>query len=311
MLRLPDIIRRRHTCDFSRARTTSRTEQRRIAPNLTSVVVGVRSGQTCDARAVPDARDGGRRRHGFGRDGRFRLMPLRDPLVPQRVGQHSLRVHLRDVHRFHHRRDARGSRARVAEPRGGGGGAQGEGTRQEGFRRRKASSPPHPQEVLSTALMHLPKWTKDPDCNRAAWLNNVLEVLWPHVDTSVSEVIRDSLEPSCAPSSRPSSLGSGSRRSPWVPPAHHRRRQGARQQQRGGDARARGEPRVRRRRRPRRIHLRRPRSRAPARHPTRAHVRVTFTRSPTNSRASEDSRSASWAFPSTPTSASPSPQAST
>ena len=41
----------------------------------------------------------------------------------------------------------------------------------------------------------------------------------------------------------------------------------------------------------------------------RAHLRVTSSpRSPTNSRASEDSRSAPWTSPSTPTSASPSPR---
>ena len=89
----------------------------------------------------------------------------------------------------------------VAAARGSLNRAEAEAERKAKERARKGSvdgKPPPlpiPQEVLSTALMHLPKWTKDPDCNRAAWLNNVLEVLWPHVDTSVSEVIRDSLEP--------------------------------------------------------------------------------------------------------------------
>ena len=54
---------------------------------------------------------------------------------------------------------------------------------------------PIPPDVLAEALRHLPRWTKDPDVDRASWLNNLLDALWPHVDTSVSAVIRDSLEP--------------------------------------------------------------------------------------------------------------------
>ena len=49
--------------------------------------------------------------------------------------------------------------------------------------------------VIQRTLRHLPRWTKDPDVDRASWLNNLLDALWPHVDTSVSAVIRDSLEP--------------------------------------------------------------------------------------------------------------------
>ena len=89
----------------------------------------------------------------------------------------------------------------VAAARGSLNRAEAEAERKARERARKGSVDgrppplPIPQEVLSTALLHLPKWTKDPDCSRAAWLNNVLEVLWPYVDTSVSEVIRDSIEP--------------------------------------------------------------------------------------------------------------------
>ena len=54
---------------------------------------------------------------------------------------------------------------------------------------------PIPPDVLAEALRHLPRWTKEPDVDRASWLNNLLDALWPHVDTSVSAVIRDSLEP--------------------------------------------------------------------------------------------------------------------
>ena len=54
---------------------------------------------------------------------------------------------------------------------------------------------PIPPDVLAEALRHLPRWTKEPDVSRASWLNNLLDALWPHVDTSVSQVIRDSLEP--------------------------------------------------------------------------------------------------------------------
>ena len=54
---------------------------------------------------------------------------------------------------------------------------------------------PIPQDVLAEALRHLPRWTKEPDVDRASWLNNLLDALWPHVDTSVSQVIKDSLEP--------------------------------------------------------------------------------------------------------------------
>ena len=54
---------------------------------------------------------------------------------------------------------------------------------------------PIPPDVLAEALRHLPRWTKEPDVSRASWLNNLLDALWPHVDTSVSQVIRDSVEP--------------------------------------------------------------------------------------------------------------------
>ena len=54
---------------------------------------------------------------------------------------------------------------------------------------------PIPPDVLAEALRHLPRWTKEPDVDRASWLNNLLDALWPHVDTSVSGAIRESLEP--------------------------------------------------------------------------------------------------------------------
>ena len=54
---------------------------------------------------------------------------------------------------------------------------------------------PIPPDVLAEALRHLPRWTKEPDVNRASWLNNLLDTLWPHIDTSVSETIKDSVEP--------------------------------------------------------------------------------------------------------------------
>ena len=61
--------------------------------------------------------------------------------------------------------------------------------------RRKAIPNPLPPDVIETALKHIPRWARDPDWNRAAFLNRVLDALWPHVDTSVCEVVRDSVEP--------------------------------------------------------------------------------------------------------------------
>ena len=61
--------------------------------------------------------------------------------------------------------------------------------------RRKDIPNPLPPDVIETALKHIPRWARDPDWNRAAFLNRVLDALWPHVDTSVCEVVRDSVEP--------------------------------------------------------------------------------------------------------------------
>ena len=62
-------------------------------------------------------------------------------------------------------------------------------------RRKDGSAPRLPPDVIETALKHIPRWARDPDWNRAAFLNRVLDALWPHVDTSVCEVVRDSVEP--------------------------------------------------------------------------------------------------------------------
>ena len=61
--------------------------------------------------------------------------------------------------------------------------------------RRKDITNPLPPDLIETALKHIPRWARDPDWNRAAFLNRVLDALWPHVDTSVCEVVRDSVEP--------------------------------------------------------------------------------------------------------------------
>ena len=66
----------------------------------------------------------------------------------------------------------------------------------EGVKSRRKDIPnPLPPDVIETALKHIPRWARDPDWNRAAFLNRVLDALWPHVDTSVCEVVRDSVEP--------------------------------------------------------------------------------------------------------------------
>ena len=65
----------------------------------------------------------------------------------------------------------------------------------KGGKRGKPAPLPIPPEVLANALNHLPRWTRDPDVNRAAWLNQLLDSLWPHLDTAVSATIKESVEP--------------------------------------------------------------------------------------------------------------------
>ena len=52
-----------------------------------------------------------------------------------------------------------------------------------------------PEEVMKVALQHLPKWTKQPDHSRTAWLNKSIDCFWPGLDTAASQCIRDSVEP--------------------------------------------------------------------------------------------------------------------
>ncbi|EEH57288.1 uncharacterized protein MICPUCDRAFT_17419, partial [Micromonas pusilla CCMP1545] len=48
---------------------------------------------------------------------------------------------------------------------------------------------------MKVALQHLPKWTKQPDHSRTAWLNKSIDCFWPGLDTAASQCIRDSVEP--------------------------------------------------------------------------------------------------------------------
>lgn len=54
---------------------------------------------------------------------------------------------------------------------------------------------PVPPDIVALALLHLPKWAKEPEVNRMAWFNKTVDYMWPHVDTAVCETVRDSVEP--------------------------------------------------------------------------------------------------------------------
>ena len=115
----------------------------------------------------------------------------------------------------------------------------------KGGKRGKPAPLPIPPEVLANALNHLPRWTRDPDVNRAAWLNQLLDSLWPHLDTAVSATIKESVEPGLRAAVPPPISWIGFEKvtlGPTAPTVGGGA--SARQQQRGGDARARARPRA-------------------------------------------------------------------
>lgn len=74
-------------------------------------------------------------------------------------------------------------------------GKDGSGATPSGYHEGKPPSKPVPPDVVALALLHLPKWAVEPEVNRMAWFNKALDYMWPGIDTSVCEVIRDSVEP--------------------------------------------------------------------------------------------------------------------
>lgn len=50
-------------------------------------------------------------------------------------------------------------------------------------------------ELVNLVLGGLPNWTKDADTQRVAWLNTVLDKVWPHVCTYVDNLLKDIVQP--------------------------------------------------------------------------------------------------------------------